>query len=328
MNHSTFKNFTNHLLVGTRGSALALAQTQIAVRLLRKNFPKLKIETVVIKTTGDQIKDLPLSQIGQKGLFIKEIEEALLKGRIDLAVHSLKDLPTEISEFLCLGAVLKRGDPHDSLVSFKNVRLKTLPHKSKVGTSSLRRQAQILAQRPDILVENLRGNLETRILKLKENSYDAIVVARSGIQRLFNTRHTNPIFSRRKKEKMTLFKIPYSQMLPAVGQGTIAIEIRQNNENVKKIVESLNDEASWFCAICERSFLKKVEGGCHVPVGAVAEIHKKTIFLEGMIASPTGNRVIRKKVSGPIRFYQQIGEKLGEELLRLGGKKILAEIRN
>lgn len=304
----------NVLKVGTRGSALALVQTEGAAAALLKIFPDLLIETVRIKTTGDKILDAPLSKIGAKSLFTKEIEEALLDGKIDLAVHSLKDLPTEVPSGLEIGAVLEREDPRDCLVANKRMSLEDLPKGAKVGTSSLRRAAQILALRPDIRVENLRGNLDTRLKKIEEGAFDAIVVAQAGLTRL--------------NAKVTASPIPFEEMLPAVGQGFVAIEIRSDDARTKKIVEPLNDGQAQIAALCERAFLRTLEGGCQVPIGALAIVEGPQIRLEGLISSLDGKIRYRDKIAGAAKDCEQVGINLAKKLLSKGGDKILESIRS
>ena len=302
------------LKLGTRASALALAQAEFVAGGIRRNFPGLSIETVRIKTTGDNILDAPLSKIGAKSLFTKEIEEALQDGRIDLAVHSLKDLPTEVPRGLEIGAVLERQDPRDCLVADKRTSLKELPKSAKVGTSSLRRAAQILALRPDIRIENLRGNLDTRLKKIAEGGFDAIVVALAGLARLNSNATASPI--------------PFEEMLPAVGQGFLGIEIRSGDAKTQKAVAPLNDRNAWTAAMCERAFLRTLEGGCQVPIGAFAAVEGPDIRLEGIISSLDGREHYRGKAAGAAKDCEQVGIDLAKKLLALGGGKILESIRN
>lgn len=326
--HLQYPNRIVH--IGTRGSALAMAQTGLVVRNLKKKFPKVTFETVIIKTTGDKITDVALSQIGGKGLFIKEIEEALLEEKIELAVHSLKDLPTQLPEELTIGAILKREDPHDCLISLSAESLNELRKNARIGTSSLRRQAQILWMRPDLQVENLRGNLDTRIRKLEEGLYDAIVVAAAGLKRLTSSleqlggeesRISPAWFS-----KLKISKIPYSQMLPAAGQGALAIEIRARDEQTALLAQALHHKPSALAVLAERRFLEVLEGGCQVPIGIATKIIGKKIFMEGMIAAPNGKPMLRQKISAPLSDAKETGEKLARLLLVSGGKEILKKI--
>lgn len=309
------------LRVGTRGSLLALAQTGSVVDAIRGKFPGMTVETVRIKTTGDKIVDSPLFRIGVKSLFTKEIEEAILDKKVDLAVHSLKDLPTEVPPGLAIGAVLEREDPRDCLISSGGWTLRTLPQKARVGTSSLRRQAQILALRPDLQVENLRGNLDTRMRKLEDGVCEAIVLAVCGVGRLNSTFES-------RGGKFFLNVIPYEEMLPAVGQGSLAIEVRQDDEEVLSIVRDFEHGPSRTAASCERSFLKTLQGGCQIPVGVRSEVRGKNLSVEGLIASLRGEKIVRDNVSGSADSAEALGEDLAIRLLRSGGDRILESIRH
>lgn len=309
----------SHFKVGTRGSALALTQTEQVVKRLKEEVPEVTFETIVIKTMGDKIQHTPLSQIGAKGLFIKELEDALIQGKIDCAIHSLKDLTTDLPQGLSLGAVLKRESPADCLISLQETTLDSLAKGAKLGTSSLRRKSQLLYARPDLKVENLRGNLDTRIHKLKSLDFDGIVVAKAGVQRLMGNQMDTTIH---------LFEIPFSQLLPAAGQGALAIEIREDDLNTKELVEFLNDFETRTAVLCERSFLRNLEGGCQVPIGAIAKVEGEVLSLEGMIASLDGTVLIRDRIQGRVSSAENLGKLLGEKLFNSGGKKILEEIRN
>ncbi len=306
------------LKIGTRGSLLALAQTGFVAKSIQKEFPKLEVQVQIIKTTGDKIMDAPLSRIGSKGLFTKELEDALSCRAIDLAVHSLKDLPSDLPEGLTIGAILKRADSRDCLVSVQRWNLKTLPRGAKVGTSSLRRQAQLLALRPDLKVENLRGNLDTRVRKLREGLADAIVIASAGITRL-----GDPALLK----GLHLFKIPCAQMLPAAGQGALAIEIRKNDRRVLSAIRFLNHGATENQMLCERAFLKTLKGGCQIPIGIYSRMKGSRIFLDGIISSVTGGQSVRSKLSGPVKNSEKLGKILAERLLQSGGRAILEAIR-
>lgn len=307
--------------IGTRGSALALAQSNLVAGLIRKKFPKLSVDLVVIKTTGDKFQDAPLSRIGGKGLFTKEIEDALLARSVDLAVHSLKDLPTEIPSGLEIGAILKREDPSDCLITLKSRiprTLRTLPRGSVIGTSSLRRQSQLACLRKGWKIKDLRGNLDTRVRKLRERDYDAIVVAAAGLKRLGDPRLL---------AGMAVYKIPPVFMLPAVGQGALALEIRENDFRTREFIQFLDDAKSAQAAAAERAFLKKLEGGCQVPIGALATSDGKRVALEGLIASVSGEKRVRGKASGRVGEERELGESLARKLLVAGGREILGEIR-
>lgn len=305
--------------VGTRGSLLALTQTRSVVRALKRKFPGLRAEVKVIQTTGDRRKKLPLSRIGTKGLFTKEIEQGLLAGHIDLAVHSLKDLPTDLPKGLEIGAVLKREDPRDCLIVLRPRTLKTLPAGSRVGTSSLRRQAQIAALRPDLRIENLRGNLDTRLRKLRQGDYDAIVVAQAGLKRLSG---------KVRLKGLAVHRIPEAQMLPAVGQGSLAVEIRSGDAAASHLASRLNHGPSELRSRAERSFLAVLQGGCQVPIGVRSQIRGKKICLEGVIASPSGRESVRLKLEGSADLPEAAGERLARNLLKSGGRRILAEVRS
>ena len=296
--------------IGTRGSQLALWQAQFVANEIQKNFPDLEIELVKISTKGDRILNSPLSKIGGKGLFTKEIESQILSGQIDLAVHSLKDLPTKIPDGLSIGAITRREDPRDCLVSkFKS--LENLPPKSRIGTSSLRRRAQILNLRPDLIVEDLRGNVQTRLSKL--DSLDGIILAVAGLTRLELADRITEIFST-------------DRFLPAVGQGALAIEIRSNDSETRKIVETLNHEKTSIETQAERSFLDVIGGSCQIPVGVFAKIFGDQIEIDALISSIDGKKFVRDRVIGNKKNSREIGSSLADKLLLAGGSEILREI--
>ena len=264
-------------------------------------------------TKGDRILDAPLAKIGGKGLFTKELEQAMLAGEIDLAVHSLKDMPTELPEGLMLAAVTERFDPGDAVVSPRYQTLANLPQGAKVGTSSLRRRAQLLAKRPDLEIVSLRGNVNTRLKKLEEENFDAIILAVAGLKRLgFHDRITEVL--------------PREICLPAVGQGALAIEARADDEATLSLIAFLDDAATRAAARAERAFLARVEGGCQVPVGVYAEAADEALEMEAVIASIDGERLYRKKKAGSALDAPAIGRALAEELLAMGGKEILQEL--
>ena len=301
------------ITIGTRSSKLALWQANHIKEELLKIYPDLEINLKEIKTKGDHITDVALSKIGGKGLFTKEIEDALLKNEIDLAAHSLKDLPTKLPDSLKIGAILKREDPHDVLISKNKTKFKDLLPESFVGTSSLRRTAQLKHIRQDLEYIELRGNLDTRIRKLEEGHYDAIVLAYAGVKRLgfhtLVTEHFRP-----------------DEILPAVGQGALAIEIRENDPKIEKLISKLNHNETFLISICERAFLETLQGGCQVPIGAYSEIEDGKIILHGIIASLDGKKIVRDKVTGDLNDAKNIGIKLGEMLLQNGGEEILCVI--
>ena len=300
--------------VGTRGSKLALIQAESLTRELEMSDPGLACELVVIKTRGDKILDSPLSSIVGKGLFITEIEEALLSGEIDLAVHSLKDLPTELPEDLELGAVLKREDARDALVSRSGKTLDEFSPEETIATSSLRRKAQLLHHNPDYRIVDIRGNIDTRLKKLENGACDALVLAASGLKR---AGYAN---------RITEYLDP-ELMVPAACQGVIGIEVRSNNQEVKSMMQAINHEATMSAVLGERAFLGVLEGGCQVPIGCLSGAHGEKIAITGLISDLDGRRVIRKKVSGNLQNGVQLARDLAEQMLSDGGSEILAEIR-
>lgn len=303
----------SELKIGTRGSQLALFQANWVKDRLVQAHPDLRVTLIKIKTTGDKIQDAPLAKIGGKGLFVKEIEEALLKERADLAVHSIKDVPTEFPEGLHLSVITKREDPRDVLISKDGKPLKDLPKGAKIGTSSLRRQAQLLHFRSDFELIPLRGNLDTRLKKLKTMNLDAIVLALAGVKRLgFD-------------EKITEI-IPPEVSLPAIGQGALGIETRMADQEVESRIRLLNDRDSSIAINAERAFLKKLEGGCQVPIAAFARIVGTTLHIDGLVGTIDGKRLIRHHVEGPIERAESLGVELAEILLGEGAKEILDEV--
>ncbi len=265
-----------------------------------------------ILTKGDRILHVTLSKIGGKGLFIKEIEEALLKGRIDLAVHSMKDLPAEMPGDLAIAAVTTREDPRDCLISRTGEGLDELPSGSVVGTSSLRRQAQILARRPDLEVKPVRGNVDTRLRKLEEGRFDAVVLARAGLSRLGLEDRITEVLS-------------FDKMLPAVGQGALAVQCRGEDASVLRLIRKINDPHAEKAVRAERAFLHAFEGGCHLPVAAYAQVEGEKVCLDGLVASPDGRRVLRDREEG--NDAEAVGRRLAEKLLRLGAEEILSAVR-
>ncbi|HXX35974.1 MAG TPA: hydroxymethylbilane synthase [Thermodesulfobacteriota bacterium] len=303
----------SELKIGTRGSQLALYQANWVKDRLIHAHPDLKVTLVKIKTTGDKIQDAPLAKIGGKGLFVKEIEEALLRRRTDLAVHSIKDVPTEFPDGLHLSVVTKREDPRDVLISKDGKSLKDLPKGAKIGTSSLRRQAQLLHFRSDFELIPLRGNLDTRLKKLKTLNLDAIVLALAGVKRLGF------------EEKITEI-IPPEVSLPAIGQGALGIETRTADQEVERQIRFLNDRDSSIAISAERAFLGKLEGGCQVPIAAFARIVRSTLQVDGLVGTTDGRRLIRHHVEGPVERPESLGVELAEILLAEGAKEILNEV--
>ncbi|MFQ5957004.1 MAG: hydroxymethylbilane synthase [Candidatus Brocadiales bacterium] len=304
------------IVIGSRGSKLAMTQSQWVKTRLEELNPSLEITIQRIITKGDKITDVALSRIGGKGLFTKELEVALQDGRIDLAVHSLKDLPTELPEGLIIGAVPEREDPHDLLISKNNSStLSHLPKGSKLGTSSLRRQAQILSLRPDLELVDLRGNLDTRFRKLETTDLDGIIVAKAGVMRLGAFREDFSI-------------IPFDEVLPAVGQGALGIESRKDDEEILAILASIDHPSTRHAVEAERTLMFVLEGGCQVPIGAIGHCTSNgTLELEAIVCSLNGSKVIKNRHSGPPETAREIGQTLAHRLLDMGAREVLKEIR-
>lgn len=303
-----------HLKLGTRGSQLALWQAQAVADRIESCYQDLQVELIVIKTTGDKILDVALSRIGDKGLFTKDLEKALLAGEIDLAVHSLKDLPSDLGEGLKLASVLPREYPGDVLISRGGWALKDLPSGSAVGTSSLRRAAQIKRIRPDLTIVDIRGNVETRIKKVQGNDLDAIVLAYAGVKRL-------------GLDQWISERIPLEMILPAVGQGVIAIETREKDTEISKLLELVNDRKTFDEIQAERAFLKVLEGGCQVPIAGLAQVDGDRLDLQGLVASLDGKTIIKDSISGLRTNATESGVQLAEQILEAGGGDILNSIR-
>ena len=301
------------LVLGTRGSKLALRQSEWFQSRIHDVAPKVRVVLRKIQTSGDKIVDVPLAKIGGKGLFVKEIEEALLAGEIDLAVHSMKDIPAQLPDGLEILCVPPREDPRDALISRAGRSFKDLPQGARIGTASLRRQAQLLNARPDLRIEMLRGNLDTRLRKVKEGRFDAIVLAAAGLRRLDwaheITEYLDPVVS-----------------LPAIGQGALGVEGRINDHFVRSILDRLNDQSTRTTVTAERAFLHRLEGGCQVPIAAHATLSGEELLLEGLLASVDGKSVIRDRVQGKSQEAHKLGVQLAEQLLARGGEKILGEI--
>jgi len=304
---------TNKVKIGTRGSQLAIHQTNLVAAYVHSSHPHIEVEIQTIKTTGDKILDSPLSKIGDKGLFTKEIEKAILENEIDCAVHSLKDLPTEIPAGLRITAFGVREDVRDALIAQDCMKLLELPKGSTVATGSLRRRSQLLHLRSDLNLVDIRGNLNTRLRKLEEEGYAAMVLAYAGVKRLG------------MQDKVTEILAP-EKMLPAVGQGIIAVEARDDDEEIKHMLRGFNDADSENAALAERAFLRVLEGGCQVPIGVYTSFEQKKIV--GMIASLDGENMIKDSVEFDNAAPEHSGTFLAERLLALGGDKILGEIRS
>jgi hydroxymethylbilane synthase len=302
--------------IGSRGSQLALWQANHIAALLRARGHEVEIE--IIHTTGDNITDVPLAQVGAKGglgkgIFTKEIEDALAAGRIDLAVHSLKDLPTELPPGFEIAAITEREDPRDAFCSRHYSRIEDLPAGARVGTSSLRRQAQLTAIRSNLDIQPLRGNVDTRLRKLEQGEYDAIILAAAGLKRLGKTELIKQI-------------LPVEIMCPAAGQGALAIEIREGDATMRDHLAFLNDDAARAATTCERALLNRLGGGCQVPIGAFAELRDGKLHLDAVVADPDGSRLLRESRAGDLEHPEQLGNEVGETLLRQGGDEILEAV--
>jgi len=304
----------NKIVIGSRGSKLAMWQANWVKDKLQTLYPELKVEIEKIKTTGDKILDAPLAKIGGKGLFVKEIEEALLSKRVDLAVHSMKDVPTEIPEGLQISAICEREDPRDAFISKDGVLLNELPQEAVLGTSSLRRTVQLKALRNDLVIKPLRGNVDTRIRKLKDGEFQAIVLAMAGVKRMGVENLVTQAFSE-------------DLMIPAIGQGAIGIETRVDDDFVNELIKPLNHEETAICILAERAFLSVMGGGCQVPLACHSRIVNNSLKIVGMIGDPEGKMpVIKGFREGSLSQAQSLGVELANELLHRGGKEILEKV--
>ncbi len=303
------------IIIGSRASKLAMIQSNWTKSTLESTFPDVEVVIKNISTKGDRITDAPLSRLGGVGLFTKELENALLSNEIDLAVHSAKDMPAELPDGLTLGAITKREDPSDVLISKNNVRLDQLPDKAVIGTSSLRRQAQLKAKLPGIVISDLRGNLDTRVKKIQNGEFDGIIVANAGLIRM-------------GYDDVERQVIPYDYMLPAVGQGALAIEIRQGDERIAPMILTLNHAETNSGVSAERALLGKLHGGCQTPIGASGKVDGDKLRLTAMASSLDGTRMIRDEIEGAVEDAEKLGIELAERILSNGGDKILQEIRD
>ncbi len=301
------------LTIGTRKSALALWQAEYIKKALEGYDPELTVTLEHIVTKGDKILDVPLARIGGKGLFTTELESRLLAGTIDLAVHSLKDLPADLPDGLCLAAVTARSHVHDAFVSNRYAALDALPQGACVGTSSLRRRAQLLARRPDLTVRDLRGNVDTRLKKLDDGEYDAIILAEAGLARLGLTDRITQLLST-------------DTMIPAVGQGALAIETRADDDDLKQVLSFLCDEETTAATTAERTFLAAINGSCQVPVGVYGKAKDGQLTLSCIIAAPDGSRVFRHQATGPVSDSRALGQQAAKTLLDEGGRQILTDL--
>lgn len=309
----------SHVVIGTRKSPLALWQAEFVKTALHKKFPDLEFSLRHIQTTGDKILDSPLSKIGDKGLFTREIEHALLRGDIDLAVHSLKDLPTQTPDGLAISAITKREDTRDVLISKTPTTLLTLPQGARVATGSLRRRSQLLAHRPDLQIHDIRGNLNTRFKKFFESDFDAMLLAYAGVHRLGMDQHISELFS-------------HDLMLPAVGQGALGIETRSHDDTVIQLVEHLNDRETELSTKAERSLLRSLEGGCQIPIGAFGRFEQGQFALSAFVGSLDGKQILRqtlvKSNLTSLSDAEAAGIELAERLRKNGCDSILSAIRN
>lgn len=301
------------VIVGSRASELALTQTYWVIDRLKENFPHITFQVVKIKTIGDKILDKTLDKIGGKGLFVKEIETALLQNEIDMAVHSMKDVPTEMTPELTIGAISDREDVRDVLISKNGAVLKDLPKGARIGTSSLRRAAQLLAHRPDLKIEPIRGNIATRIGKIESLQLDGVILAAAGVLRM-------------GWENQITEYISTEICTPAVGQGALGIQIRKNDVFMAEIARILNNPRVETAVNAERSFMAALKGGCHVPIGAYAQSIAGILHMETVVASPTGNEVIRLSLDSPEHEYWELGSRAAKESMINGAEKILKNI--
>ncbi len=301
--------------IGTRGSQLALYQAKKVKATLENIFPELQVELKIIKTKGDKILDVALSKIGDKGLFTKEIENELIDGSVDLAVHSLKDLPTKLPDGLKLGAVLERGEFRDALVSLNGKKIADLKAGDIVATSSLRRIAGLLKINNQIVIKDIRGNVNSRLQKMEDGYCDAMIMAAAGLQRLGLEEYITEI-------------IDPEVIMPAVSQGAIAIETRLNDPEVDELMEKLNHLNTWNTVVAERAFLAHLEGGCQVPLGCYSRVENGTLNMSGFVASIDGKQYIREDISGEMTKGAELGVQMAEKMLEKGAKEILDQIKS
>lgn len=298
------------LRIGTRASLLAVTQSTWVKNQIEKAHPHTQVELVKITTKGDKILDVPLAKVGGKGLFVKEIEDALLDGSVDLAVHSMKDVPTELPDGLHIGIVPPRETPFDAFLSNRFSSIANLPQGATIGTSSLRRKSQLAAMRPDLTILDLRGNIDTRLRKLDQGDYDAIILAGAGLNRLGLS------------HRITV-KLPPEQMLPAISQGALGIELRKDDADLLAGLQFLHDRETAVTVAAERAFLLTLEGGCQVPIGAYATLNSDTVHVSGLIAEVDGSTLLKDSLEGPADKAADVGRTLAQMLLDRGGKAIL-----
>ncbi|BAX51537.1 Porphobilinogen deaminase [Photobacterium damselae subsp. piscicida] len=299
--------------IATRKSPLAMWQAEFVKAELEKAHPGLVVELVPMVTKGDVVLDTPLAKVGGKGLFVKELEVAMLEGRADIAVHSMKDVPVEFPQGLGLVTICEREDPRDAFVSNRYNSLEELPQGSIVGTSSLRRQCQLRSQRPDLIVKDLRGNVNTRLRKLDDGEYDAIILACAGLKRL-------------KMDARIRAAIAPETSLPAVGQGAVGIECRLDDTRVRDLLAALNHQETATRVLCERAMNNRLQGGCQVPIGSYAELQGDQIWLRALVGEPDGSQIVRGEISGSANDAEALGTQLAEQLLADGAKPILERL--
>ncbi len=304
---------TQILRIATRKSALALWQAEYVKARLEHFHPNLQVELVPMSTQGDKILDTPLAKIGGKGLFVKELETAMLEGRADIAVHSMKDVPVEFPDGLMLSTICEREDPRDAFVSNHYSSLDQLPAGSVVGTSSLRRQCQLKALRPDLQIRDLRGNVNTRLAKLDAGEFDAILLAAAGLIRLGFT------------DRIRTY-LPVENSLPANGQGAVGIECRSDDAAVRALLAPLEHAPTRLAVLAERAMNRRLQGGCQVPIGAFAELQGEQLWLRGLVGALDGSHILRAEVRGPAASPEQLGEQLAEVLLAQGAGHILSAV--
>jgi len=308
------KNMKKTIYIGTRGSALALYQAERVKAELEAACPDIAVDLKIIKTKGDKILDVALSKIGDKGLFTKEIEVALINGDVDIAVHSLKDLPTTLPEGMQLGAVLERGDCRDALVSVKGKKLNNLTAGDVVATSSLRRSSSLLSVNPNVKIVDIRGNVNTRIEKMESGYCDAMIMAAAGLERL-------------GMEKYITEYLDPEVMIPAVSQGAIALEIRHGDSYIQSVINNINHAQTWETVLAERAFLRTLEGGCQVPVGCYSKVEGNAITITGLVSELDGKTNIKDVIVAPLENTEQLGIDLANKLIEKGAGEILSRIK-
>lgn len=302
----------NQIIIATRESPLAMRQAELIKALISAHRPELTINFLGITTKADKMLEVTLSEVGGKGLFVKELEEALLDGRADIAVHSMKDVPMELPAGLCLPVMSQREDPRDAFISNHYATFDVLPAHARIGTASLRRQTQLCALRADLDLQTLRGNINTRLRRLDEGDFDAIILAGAGLTRMGFFPRIRHYFSPQ-------------QMLPAAGQGVLGIECRSDDKEILKLIAPLNDELTYTCVSAERAVCRGLEGGCKVPVAAYAEMQQDHLYLRALVANRDGQRILRAECHGHYTSAETMGKRLAEELLQQGAAQILQE---